>query len=173
MEEKLRQLEQEFKDIENLLADPAVLADQARLKSLAKRRSAIEPAVRLFQELQGVERSQNEAKILLDNERDADMKEMAKEEFESMKKKKDQLLEALKVELLPKDPNDQSDCIMEIRAGAGGDEAALFAGELTRMYMRYAENRRWKVELVSKSEAESGGMKEAILTLCMRPLDLG
>lgn len=156
---KLQKLENEYKEIQNKISDPAIISDQVAYVKLTKRLNELEIIVNLFQELKKVAKNIEEAEALLS---DPEMKDVAREEIESNEKRKKEIEEKIKIELLPRDPNDQKNCIMEIRAGTGGDEASLFGSELSRMYMRYAEGRGFKIELVSKSDSESGGTKEVI-----------
>lgn len=160
--DKLENLEKEYLEIQNKLADPAIIADQFQYKTLSRRYKVLQPAVDLTQRYRKVFETKKEAEEMLKNEKDAEMRELAEAELTEAESLLVQLDEEAKKELIPKDPNDLKDCIIEIRAGAGGDEAAIFAGELGRMYMRYAENHGFKVELMSKSEGEPGCIKELI-----------
>ena len=162
MESKLAEIEKEFSEIEQKVSDPEVIQDQNLYQKLMRRRSDLEKAVELYRQFKQAEATLKDAEELLAQEQDDEMKRLAKEEKEGAEKQQAEILEQLKVELLPKDPNDQKDCIVEVRAGTGGEEAALFAAELGRMYFRYAEDNGFKVELISKSEAEAGGVKEII-----------
>ena len=163
--EKLKKLVLEFEDLGAKLSDLAIIGNQELFKKYSRRRSEIEKAVELIVNLEKLEKTISDMESMMQAEKDTEMRDMAEEELK--KAQSDQRLaeEELKIELLPRDPNDNKDCIMEVRAGTGGEEAALFAGELSRMYMRYAEDQRWKMELISKSEAESGGMKEIIFAV--------
>lgn len=161
MNDKLSKLEQEYESLLARMSDPAVAANQNVSRDLGKRKREIEQAVLLFREFREAEKRLQGAKELLESP-DSEMRAMAQEEFDEAKKRVDDLGEKLRVELLPKDPDDAKDCIVEIRAGTGGDEAALFAGDLCRMYMRYAESQRWRAELLSQSAASAGGYKEVI-----------
>lgn len=164
MFEKLQKLEQEYEELISKLSDPKVISNQNEYRTAGKRKSEIEDAVFLYRELKKAEKQINDAQGLMQGA-DPEMKALAQEEFEAGRAKKTELEEKLKVALLPKDPDDKKDCIMEIRAGAGGEEAALFAAELSRMYMRYAEKNRWKVEFLSRSDASAGGYKEIIFAV--------
>ncbi len=155
-------MEQEFIDIDAKLSDPAVISNQAYYRGLMQRRAAIEKTVELFREFKTVQKQIEESKQILATEKDAEFIALAQEEFESAKKREIELESSLKIELLPKDPNDFKDCIMEIRAGTGGEEAALFASQLARAYFRYADRMGYRVELISKSESSIGGTKEII-----------
>lgn len=164
MLEKLRKLEQEYEELIKKMADPKVISNQNEYRDTGKRKSEIEEAVTLYRELKNAQKQINEAEDLMKGA-DPEMKVLAQEEFEAGKARKTELEEKLKVALLPKDSDDKKDCIMEIRAGAGGEEAALFAAELSRMYMKYAEKNRWKVEFLSRSDASAGGYKEIIFAV--------
>ncbi|MEK7529252.1 MAG: peptide chain release factor 1 [Patescibacteria group bacterium] len=165
MHEKLEKIEKEFVELGARLSDPAVISDNTKFRTLSRRRSQMEETVRLFRELKKANTTIRESEEILDTEKDSDMRGLAQEELEMAKKKRDEVEEGLKVELLPKDPNDSKNCIVEIRAGTGGEEAALFGGELARMYMRYAEDQKWKMELISQSDADAGGIKEVIFVM--------
>lgn len=161
MHEKLKKLEREYEELLAKMADPAFFKDQSAMRRLAQRKREIEPAVVIYRKLLITQKRIAEAKTLLESN-DSELRVLAKEELDSACAHAAQLEEQLKVELLPKDPDDIKDCIMEIRAGTGGEEAALFAAELSRMYMRFAERSKWRVELLSKSDASAGGYKEII-----------
>jgi peptide chain release factor 1 len=163
--EKLEKLEQEYLEIQNKLADPAVIANQAEYKTLSRRYKTLASAVDLTVRYRNAFNTKKESEEMLKIEKDEEMRELAKVELENAESLLLQLDEEAKKELVPKDPNDLKDCIIEVRAGAGGDEAAIFAGELARMYMKYAENNGFKVELMSKSEGEPGCIKEMIFAL--------
>ena len=156
MIDKLQKLEDEFVEIESKLSDPDVIANQPEYVKLMRKRKELENAVELFREYKRVLGNISDAEEILDKEKDDEMIEMAKDELRVNKERKDELEEGLKVELLPKDPNDGKNCIMEIRAGTGGDEASLFAEELMRMYMKFVEDEGMKVELLSKSDGDQG-----------------
>jgi peptide chain release factor 1 len=148
---------------EELTAELAEAAnDYERLIRLTKERGGLEPLVELYREYRKVEADLTEARQLLATESDPELLAMAKEEVHRLEPRLEQLDEQLKLALLPKDPNDEKDVFVEIRAGVGGEEAALFAADLFRMYSRYAERRGWKVEVVDVSEAEAGGFKEIV-----------
>ncbi|PIQ77789.1 peptide chain release factor 1, partial [Candidatus Peregrinibacteria bacterium CG11_big_fil_rev_8_21_14_0_20_46_8] len=164
MNEKLEKLEKEYQELMQKMSDPLVINNQDEYKKCGKRAAQIEDAVKLYRDLKAAEQQIHDAQELLDAG-DADMRELAQEELEQGEAAKERIEEALKIELLPKDEDDIKDCIVEIRAAAGGEEAALFAGELSRMYMRYAEENNWKTELMSKSEQDSGGIKEMVFAV--------
>ncbi len=159
MFDKLEDLLHRFEEILNELNEPTVTEDQKRFRALMKEQSDLTPLVEAYKEYKKCNETVEDSLSLLDSESDEEMKEMLKEELSDAKKRIEQLETEMKILLLPKDPNDDKNVIVEIRAGAGGDEAALFAGEIYRMYVHYAEGRRWKVELVECEEIGIGGMK--------------
>ena len=158
---RLEQLVDRFEEVSALLGDPGVIADQKQFRELSKEFAEIEPIVQCFQAWRRTLDDLATAEELA-REGDADMREMAEEEITSARQKRDELDEELQRLMLPKDPDDSKNVFLEIRAGTGGDEAALFAGDLFRMYSRYAETRRWQIEVISASEGEHGGYKEII-----------
>ena len=160
MFDKLEDLLHHFEEIMSELAEPNVANNQERFRMLMKEQSDLTPIVEAYKEYKKSKQDIEDSLALLDEETDEDMKEMLKEELSSAKKRVEELEQKLKILLLPKDPNDDKNVIVEIRAGAGGDEAALFAAEIYRMYVHYAESQRWKVELLSVDEIGIGGMKE-------------
>ncbi|HEX9093604.1 MAG TPA: peptide chain release factor 1, partial [Coriobacteriia bacterium] len=160
MREKLESILDSYDDLTARLGDPAVLADQKEYGRLAKEHRARQPLADKAREYLAALDGLEAAKDMLHTETDADMKEMASEELKSIEERLPALEDELKVLMLPGDPNDEKDIIVEIRGGAGGDEAAIFAGDLYRMYTRYAESQRWKVEEIDSSESEGGGFKE-------------
>ena len=160
MFDKLEDLLIHFEEIMSELAEPNVANNQERFRMLMKEQSDLTPIVEAYKEYKKSKQDIEDSLALLDEETDEDMKEMLKEELASAKKRVEELEQKLKILLLPKDPNDDKNVIVEIRAGAGGDEAALFAAEIYRMYVHYAESQRWKVELISVDEIGIGGMKE-------------
>ena len=159
MFDKLEDLLHRFEEILNELNEPTVTEDQKRFRALMKEQSDLTPLVEAYKEYKKCNETVEDSLSLLDSESDEEMKEMLKEELSDAKKRIEQLETEMKILLLPKDPNDDKNVIVEIRAGAGGDEAALFAAEIYRMYVHYAEGRRWKVELVECEEIGIGGMK--------------
>lgn len=160
MFDKLEDLLHRFEEILNELNEPTVAENQARFRALMKEQSDLTPIVEAYREYKKCNETVEDSLSLLDSENDEEMREMLKEELNDAKKRIEELETQLKVLLLPKDPNDDKNVIVEIRAGAGGDEAALFAAEIYRMYVHYAEGRRWKVELLNVDEIGIGGMKE-------------
>lgn len=165
MIEKLEKLEREYLDIQNKLSDSVVIADQNLYKNLSRRYKSLQPAAELTQRYREVLMNKKEAEEILKTEKDADMIALAHAQLAEANAALMRLDEQVKLELLPKDPNDSKDCIIEIRAGAGGDEAAIFVGEVSRMYMKYAENNGFTVELISKSEGAPGCIKEIIFAV--------
>jgi peptide chain release factor 1 len=162
--EKLEKIAARFDEITALMADPAVVGDYARVSELAQERSELEELVETFRRYQIVEHQLAENRTLLEDG-DPELRELAELEVEDLTGQAEQLIEKLKALLVPKDPKDDKNVIVEIRAGTGGDEAALFAGELLRMYSRWAEEHRYKVELLSLNETGIGGYKEAIFAV--------
>lgn len=165
MNPALEKLEAEYHDLEKQMLDPELLKNQSELKKVVFRKNEIEEVVALYQELKTITKSKNEAKQILENESDTDMIQLAKEELGPLEKREEELNEKIKIALLPKDKNDSKNIIMEIRPAAGGDEASLFAAEMGRMYMRYAENQAWKVEIINDQESETGGIKELVFSV--------
>ncbi len=161
MFERLEQIEARFHDLGAQMADPEVLADHERYQKIAKQHRELEPVVEKFREYREVRTGLNDARVML-NENDADLRAMAQEEIAQLEAREPKIEEELKLLLLPKDPNDEKNVVLEIRAGTGGDEASLFAAEIFRMYTRFAEQHRWKVEVLSSSESSVGGLKEVI-----------
>ncbi|ACX51239.1 peptide chain release factor 1 [Ammonifex degensii KC4] len=165
MWEKLAELETQFEDLTLKIADPEVMADQKRWREYVKRHAELEPIVSTYREYKRVLEGIEEAEMLLDQEQDEELRELAEEELETLKERREELEKELKILLLPKDPNDEKNVILEIRAGTGGEEAALFAADLLRMYLRYAEKRGWKTELLSASPTDLGGFKEVVVLI--------
>src|SRR5262247_653456 len=161
MFDKLLNVENKYDELMTKLGTAEVQADAAEYRRSAKTLSELEPLVQKFREYKGIEEDIKGAEELV-NGNDAEMRELAREELKTLEGRRDALLQELKILLIPKDPNDEKNVILEIRAGAGGDEAALFASDLFRMYGRYAERRGWKLELLSISRSEGGGLKEGI-----------
>ena len=159
MFDKLDDLVRKYEDIMNELNEPGVADNQQRFKALMKEQSNLTPIVEAYTEYKKSKQDIEDSLMMLDEENDEDMREMLKEELNDAKKRVEELEEKLKILLLPKDPNDDKNVIVEIRAGAGGDEAALFAAEIYRMYVHYAEEKRWRVEMVECEEIGIGGMK--------------
>ena len=162
MFERLDQIEARYEELTQALASPEIVHDSAKYQKTAKAHSEIAPVVEKYREHKDLKRGIAESKALLADEADADMRAYAEEELAKLEARIATVEEELKVLLLPKDPNDEKNVILEIRAGTGGDEATLFAAEVFRMYNRYAESQKWKVEVLSTSESGVGGLKEVI-----------
>jgi len=162
MFERLDQIEARYEELTQALASPDITNDSAKYQKTAKAHSEITPIVEKYREFKDLTRGIAESRAMLADEKDADMRAYAHEELEKLEARVGGVEEELKVLLLPKDPNDEKNIILEIRAGTGGDEATLFAAEMFRMYTRYAETKRWKVEVLSTSESSVGGLKEVI-----------
>ncbi len=164
-QEKLEQLVKVHGELESKLSEPAVIADQIQFRQLAKRCHKLKQTLDLYRQWQDVKRELAGAREILDTALDDELVEMAYGEIERLEGKESELSAGLKIMLLPADPNDEKDIMLEIRAGAGGDEASLFAGDLLRMYLRYADRKGWKTEIVSSSAAELGGYKEVVVNV--------
>ena len=159
--ERLETLQMRFQEILNELSEPAVAADSNRFQKLMRDQAELQPVVDTYKAYKDCLATIDDSQAMLEEEADAEMREMLKEELADAKHKIGDLEQQLKIALLPKDPNDQKNVIVELRAGAGGDEAALFTAEIFRMFVKYAESRRWKVETMSISENGIGGFKDA------------
>ena len=164
MEEKLAGIEAHYNELTAQMARPEVTSDYSRYAELARQQNEIQPIVSAYHEWQRARKELADAQALAEGD-DPEMAEMARTELEGLQHKIDALDKQLKSLLLPKDPNDERDVIMEIRAGAGGDEAGLFAADLFRMYTRYSEEHHWKVELLDENETGIGGYKEVIFNV--------
>jgi peptide chain release factor 1 len=162
MFDKLADVERRFDELTALLGDPQVASDPAKLQEFGRERAEIEEAVTIFRELRAMEAQIAEAEQLLRDD-DPELVAMAREELDHLRSEREVVLTRLRTLLTPRDPNDDKNVIVEIRAGAGGDEAGLFASELLRMYTRYAERQGWKTDLISLNETGVGGIKEAVL----------
>ena len=160
MFDKLEDLLIRFEEIMGELNEPTVTSNQERFRKLMKEQSDLTPIVEAYKEYKKCKQDIEDSLMMLEEESDADMREMLKEALNDSKKRVEELEQELKILLLPKDPNDDKDVIVEIRAGAGGDEAALFAAEMYRLYVHYAESQRWKIETINVDEIGIGGMKE-------------
>jgi len=161
MLERLDNIEKRFDELDRMMSDPEIFSDPSRLMEVARERSELEDIVSLYREYKKVKLTREEDRRLMEDP-DPDIRQMAEEEYEQLADREKDLEERLKIALLPKDPNDEKDVIVEIRAGTGGEEAALFAADLYRMYTRYAERQGWKTEVLSTSESDAGGFKEII-----------
>jgi peptide chain release factor 1 len=162
---RLQQVQARFEEIALLLSQPEVMSDQNRFRDLSVEYAQVEPLVKTWQQYQDNEAAMDDARQMLE---DPDLKELAADELADAEQKRSALEQSLQLLLLPKDPDDDNNIFLEVRAGTGGDEAALFAGDLLRMYSRYAETQGWKVEILSSSEGEHGGFKEVIARIAGR-----
>ena len=162
MFDRIEQIEARYEELTRALASPDIMQDPGKFQKTAKAHSEIAPLVGKYREYKDLKKGIAETREMLAQESDPEMKQMAQEELHSLEQRFAQVEQDLKVLLIPKDPNDEKNVILEIRAGTGGDEASLFAAELFRMYSRYAEAQRWKVEVLSSSESGVGGLKEVI-----------
>jgi len=163
--EKLRQIESRYDEMTSELSSPEVLADSARYQKLAKTHSELGEIVAKFREWKEIEKGLDGAKQLLAESTDPEMKQMAHDELRELEARREVVEREVKVLLVPKDPNDEKNVIVEIRAGTGGDEASLFAAELFRMYSRYAESQGWRVEVLESSPSPVGGVKEIVASI--------
>ncbi len=162
MFDRLAELDRRFEELTQQMADPAVATDPTRLMAIGSERSDLEEVVEAYRSMRSLEAQLQEAEALLAAESDPEMVSMIREEINELHDQREPLMARLRVLLVPKDPNDEKNVIVEIRAGAGGDEAGLFAAELVRMYIRYAESKGWKVEVLNTNETGVGGIKEAV-----------
>src|ERR1041385_4482827 len=162
MFERLNQIEAKYDELTKALSSPEVINDSSRYQKTAKAHSELAPIVEKYREYKDLKRGIAESKAMLTDEKDVEMRAYAQEELDKLEQRLAQVEQELKVLLVPKDPNDEKNVVLEIRAGTGGDEATLFAAEMFRMYSRYAESQRWKVEVLSTSESGVGGLKEVI-----------
>jgi len=162
---KLEEVERRYEELTAQMADPAVLSDPQQYQKLARARADLEEIVAKYREYRAVEREMEEVRELLEDGTDPEIKEMASDELRRLQDEKERVERELRALLLPRDPMDSKDVIMEIRAGTGGEEAALFAGDLYRMYTRYAERNGWKTELLSSNPTGIGGFKEVIFSV--------
>lgn len=165
MFEKLDKIVEKFENLTNMLAQPEIISDQQKYKELSKERANLEPIVEGYLKYKKIYDEINGNREILNSKGDPELKELALAELEELEPKLVQAEEELKYLLLPKDPNDSKDCIVEIRAGTGGEEAALFAADLFRMYTRYAEKKGWKYEIIDMNDTGIGGFKEVIFEL--------
>ena len=165
MLDKILQIEKKYKELGETLSDPAVIQDYKRFRDLSKQRKSMEETVHLYYEWKKATDAIAEAKEMLHSESDDEMKALIKAEIEENEAKIPQYEEQMKILLLPRDPMDDKDIMLEIRGGAGGDEANIFAGDLARMYMRYADKQGWQTQVLSKTECEAGGVSEIIISI--------
>ena len=162
MVDKLKEIEKRFLDVEAELSKPEVVNDMKKYTSLNKEYKSLGKIVSKYSELKKIVSGIDDAKLVLNKEKDEEFREMAKVELDELSNKKNQIEEEIKVLLIPKDPDDEKSVILEIRAGTGGDEAAIFAGDLLRMYQLYSEKNNWSFNLISSNEGTSGGFKEIV-----------
>lgn len=162
---KLAEIEKRYDELTRLMGDPEVATDPDRLGKLAQERASLEEVVERFRNYRQTEQQLAESEELLASETDEDMRALVRQEVETLRARKDDLYAQLRLLMLPTDPNDERDVIMEIRAGAGGDEAGLFAADLYRMYARYAQLRGWKVDVIDSNESGIGGFKEIVFEI--------
>lgn len=165
MLEKLKDIETKYAEIERALGDPAQVSNQQRLMELSKTHAELSPIVSAYQKYQQLEAALEETQLMLESETDVEIVGLAEEELETLTAQKEELTEELKLLLIPKDPNDEKNVIIEIRAGTGGEEASLFAAELFRMYTRYAERQNWKLEILNSNATGLKGFKEIIFSI--------
>ena len=163
---RLEELEKKYIELSDKINDPDIISDNELWRKLMKEHSDITPIIEKYKEYKQTIKAYDEAKEMLDdNSLDDDMRQLAKEELNENAKKTEIIQDELKILLLPKDPNDEKNVIVEIRGGTGGDEAALFAGDLFRMYSRYAERQKWKIEIMNATESDAGGFKEIVFMI--------
>lgn len=165
MKQKIQDIKNEYAEIQEKLNSPEIVLDMKRMAELGKRQAEMTEIIGVIFELEKIEKEMRENAEIVNTEADSEMKQMAMDENIKLSPKKDKLEKKLEQLLLPKDPNDNKDVIVEIRAGAGGDESALFAGDLFRMYSRFAENQGWKISLMSSNQTGIGGFKEVIFEI--------
>jgi peptide chain release factor 1 len=165
MLEKIKSIEKSYDELGSTLSDPDVIQDYNKFKQLSKKRKSMEETVELYHKWQQAEKSYDEACLLLKSEADEEMKLFLQAEIDGAKKILEESEEKMKLLLLPRDPNDDKDIMLEIRGSAGGDEANIFAGDLMRMYLRYADKQGWQTQILSISECEAGGVSEVVISI--------
>ena len=165
MLDKILQIEEKYKELGVTLSDPAVIQDYEKFRDLSKQRKAMEETVEVYQQWKSNEEAIEDAKELIKSESDEEMKAFLKSEIETNEAKNKELEERMKVLLLPRDPMDDKDIMLEIRGSAGGDEANIFAGDLMRMYLRYADKQGWQTQILSMTDCEAGGVSEVIISI--------
>ncbi len=163
--DKLAGIAARYDEIERLMADPEIAADYQKVAEFAQERSNLEAVVKAYHTYKSVLEQIDEARMMIDSEEDSEMRKLAQEELSELESSRDDLESRIRLLLLPKDPRDAKNVIMEIRAGAGGDEAGIFAGDLFRMYTRFAENNRWHIEILSSNDTGVGGFKEVVFQI--------
>ncbi|SFM16781.1 bacterial peptide chain release factor 1 (bRF-1) [Gracilibacillus orientalis] len=165
MLDRLESLEARYDKLNELLSDPEVINDSKKLREFSKEQSDLQDIITVYREFKDVITQLDDAKVMLEDDLDEEMREMTKMEISELSDQKEELEERLKILLLPKDPNDDKNVIMEVRGAAGGDEAALFAGSLFRMYTRYAESQGWKIDVMDSNTTGVGGFKEVVFMI--------
>ena len=165
MLDKILQIEQKYNELGLLLSDPATAQDYNKFRDLSKQRKAMEETVEVYQAFKAADEAIKEAKELINSEKDEEMRVFLKAEIEENERKVEEYSERMKVLLLPRDPMDDKDIMLEIRGGAGGDEANIFAGDLMRMYMRYADKKGWSTQVLSINDCEAGGVSEVVISM--------
>lgn len=165
MIDKITKIIERYEEVNNLLSDPSITSDQQKMRELGKELRTLEPIVKKSHQYKKIMQELESSKELIETSRDPELKNLAQEEYEKLKAELLQIEEELKLLLIPSDPNDSKNFIMEIRAGTGGEEAALFASDLHRMYTRFAERKGWKVELLNWNETGKGGFKEIVFSV--------
>ncbi len=163
--DKLEGIKHRFEEIEQLLTDPAVAGDMQRYIKLNKEYRDLEPLIKVYGDYKNIISNLDSAKEILSNEKDEELRQMAKDELDELEVKMDPLEEKIRLLLLPSDPEDEKNAIVEIRAGTGGDEASIFAGDLFRMYSKFCENKKWKLEVTHFNEGTAGGYKEIVFNV--------
>ena len=163
--DKLEDIKTKWETLGEQLNDPEIIGDMKRFVKINKDYKELEPIVVAFKEYKNLLANIEEAREILKNEKDDDMREMAQEELDASEQRRDVIEEEIRLMLIPKDPTDDKNAVMEIRAGSGGDEASIFAGDLYRMYIRYCETKGWKIELVEMNEGTAGGFKEVVFNV--------
>jgi peptide chain release factor 1 len=164
LRDRLAQIEERYEELGRLMSDPSVVTDRNRMRELGQEHAQLEPVIATIAELRRAEAARDQARELVDSD-DAEMRDLAREELATAEAELERLSADLRTQLVPRDPLDEKNVVMEIRAGEGGEEAALFALDLYRMYTRYAERKRWKTEILSQSQSEKGGFKEVIVRI--------
>jgi peptide chain release factor 1 len=166
MLQELEEIKEKYRQLTQSLSDPALISNPQKIKKIAKDRADLEPLVKKYDDFEKVTKDIKESEeILADPDSESELKKLAEEELKVLQKKQETIKDELKILLLPKDPNDEKNVLLEIRAGAGGDEASLFAQDLFRMYSRYAERKGWKIEVLNTSFSPIGGFKEIIINI--------
>jgi len=163
--DKLETINRRWEEMSEQLSDPDVMSDMKRYVKLNKDYKDLEPVVKAFKEYKSVTSNIENAREIIKNEKDDDFREMAREELDTFEERKEKLEEDIRIMLIPKDPQDDKNAVVEIRAGTGGDEASIFAGDLYRMYIKYCETKGWKTDLVNMNEGTSGGFKEVVFNV--------